>query len=139
LETAWPGRPAAVRRTASEIAALPAELACLEPMPAADIAPGAASPHRPRPVDLEIFLTMPSGRESLAAAVGAALHARHEQLWIVFGGEPSTTGARSGRGRAEMTVSVPLASDPVAAIDAAFAALNHEPDARRPCVAGGVD
>lgn len=139
FEIIWPGRAAAMPRTASEITALLDELACLEPMPAADISPGAASPHRPRPVDLEIFLTMPSGRESLAAAVGAALHARHERLWIVFGGEPSTTGARSGRGRAEMTVSVPLASDPVAAIDAAFAALNHEPDARRPCVAGGVD
>ncbi len=138
FEVSWPGRAAATPRTASEITALLDELACLEPLPAGDVSPAVATPHRPRPVDLEIFLTTPSGRESLAAAVGAALQTRHERLWIVVGDEPSTTGARISRGRAEMTVSVPLASDPVAAIDAAFASLNHEPDARRPCVAGGV-
>lgn len=128
FEIIWPGRPAVTPRTGSEIAALLDELACLEPLSATDAPLAVATLHRPRPVDLEIFLTTPSGRESLSAAVGAALRARHERLWIVVGGETALTGAPPGRGRGERVVHVPLEPDAIAAVDAAFAALNHDPD-----------
>jgi len=128
FEIIWPGRPAATPRTGSEIIDLLDELACLEPLSAPDAPHATSTLHRPRPVDLEIFLTTPSGRESLSAAVGAALCARHERLWIVVGGEPARTGAPPGRGRRERVVQVPLEPDPIAAVDAAFPALNHDPD-----------
>jgi uncharacterized protein (DUF58 family) len=128
FEIIWPGRAPVTPRTGSEITALLDELACLEPLSATNALLAISTQHRPRPVDLEIFLTTPSGRESLPAAVGAALCARHERLWIVVGGEPARTGAPPGRGRGERVVPVPLEPDPIAAVDAAFAALNHDTD-----------
>lgn len=128
FEIIWPGRPAVTPRTGSEITALLDELACLEPLSATDAPLAISTLHRPRPVDLEIFLTTPSGRESLSAAIGVALSARHERLWIVVGGEQARTGAPPGRGRGERVVQVSLEPDPIAAVDAAFAALNHDPD-----------
>lgn len=128
FEIIWPGRAAVTPRTGSEITALLDELACLEPLSTTNAPLAISTLHRPQPVDLEIFLTTPSGRKSLSAAVGAALCARHERLWIVVGGEPARTGAPPGRGRRERVVRVPLEPDPIAAVDAAFAALNHDPD-----------
>jgi len=128
FEIIWPGRPAVTPRTGSEITALLDELACLEPLSATNALLAISTLYRPRPVDLEIFLTTPSGQESLSAAVGAPLRARHERLWIVVGGEPARTGAPPDRGRGERVVQVPLEPDPIAAVDAALAALNHDPD-----------
>lgn len=128
FEILWPGRAAVTPRAGSEITALLDELACLEPLSTTDAPLAISTLHRPRPVDLEIFLTTPLGRESLSAAIGAALCERHERLWIVVCGEPARTGAPPGRGRGERVVQVPLEPDPIAAVDAAFAALNHDPD-----------
>jgi hypothetical protein len=49
------------------------------------------------------------------------------RLWIIVGGSTSAA-ARLGRGRGETVVHVPLEPDPIAAVDAAFAGLNHDPD-----------
>lgn len=127
FELAWPGRVPFVPRTAAEFTAALDELACLEPL-AVDVAavvPGL----RRRPVNLELLLTTPTGRDSLAAAVGVAGHARHQRVWIIVGDESNAPGSRGG-GRPEVVVQIPLAADPIAAVDAVFASLGHDPDAR---------
>lgn len=128
-ELLWPGRAPLGPRAPADVTAMLDELACLEPRAAADIEPPSPS-GRLRPMDLEILLTTPPGRETLAAAVGLAASPRHGRLWILVGDGSATTAARIGRGRGEMVVHVPLAPDPVAAVDAAFASLNPDPDTR---------
>jgi len=128
FELVWPGRAPLAPRTPADVTAMLDELACLEPQAAASVA--APPSTRPRPVDLEILLTTTPGRKSLVAAVGGATDARHERLWIVVGGEPAAAGPRGGRGGADEILSLPLEPDPIAAVDAAFAALNHDPDTR---------
>jgi uncharacterized protein (DUF58 family) len=123
FELAWPGRTPLDPRTPAEFAAMLDELACLEPYPAADIEPGPAC-GRPRPVDLEVVLTTPPGR---AAADRSALAPGPMRLWIIVGGS-TASAARPGRGRGETVVHVPLEPDPIAAVDAAFAGLGHDPD-----------
>ena len=123
FELAWPGRTPLDPRTPAEFSAMLDELACLERCPAADIEPG-PSCGRPRPVDLEIVLTTPPGK---AAADRSALAPGPMRLWIIVGGSTSAA-ARLGRGRGETVVHVPLEPDPIAAVDAAFAGLNHDPD-----------
>lgn len=123
FELAWPGRTPLDPRTPAEFAAMLDELACLEPYPAADIEPG-PSCGRPRPVDLEVVLTTPPGR---AAADRSALAPGPMRLWIIVGGS-TASAARPGRGRGETVVHVPLEPDPIAAVDAAFAGLGHDPD-----------
>jgi uncharacterized protein (DUF58 family) len=128
FELVWPGRTPLAPRTPADVTAMLDELACLEPQSAASAA--APPSTRPRPVDLEILLTTPPGRESLVAAVGGTADARHERLWIIVGGEPAAAGPQGGRGRADEVLSLPLEPDPIAAVDAAFASLNHDPDTR---------
>ncbi len=128
FELTWPGRAPLDPRTAVDFNLLLDELACLEPCAAADTKPGPPC-DRPRPVDLEIVLTTPPGRAGRAAADQLAASPRHQRLWIIVGGRV-TEAARPGRDRGEMVVHVPLEPDPIAAVDAAFAALNHDPDTR---------
>jgi len=123
FELAWPGRAPLDPRTPAEFSAMLDELACLERCPAADIEPG-PSCGRPRPVDLEVVLTTSSGE---AAADRSALAPGPMRLWIIVGGT-AAAAARPGRRRGETVVPVPLEPDPIAAVDAAFAASNHDPD-----------
>lgn len=136
-ELIWPGREPLGPRAPADVTPMLDELACLEPRAAADIEPASPS-GRLRPMDLEILLTTPPGRETLMAAVGLAASPRHGRLWILVGGGSAATAAGIGRGCGEMVVHVPLMPDPVAAVDAAFASLNPDPDTR-PCrqTAGG--
>jgi uncharacterized protein (DUF58 family) len=127
FELAWPGRVPLLPRTAADLTVALDELACLEPLPV-DVAPVLPGQRR-RPVNLELLLTTPTGRESLAAAVGVAGHARHQRVWVIVGGESSAPGSRGGGGP-EVVVQVPLEPDPIAAVDAVFATLGHDPDAR---------
>jgi len=126
FELTWPGRAPLDPRTAVDFNLLLDELACLEPCAAADTKPGPPC-DRPRPVDLEIVLTTPPGRAGHAAADQLAASPRHQRLWIIVGGGV-TGAARPGRGRGDVVVHVPLEPDPIAAVDATFAALNHDPD-----------
>lgn len=96
FELVWPGRAAFTPRTPAEVSAMLDELACLEL--SADPEP-APPRRRPRPVDLEILLTTPPGRASLAAAVGVAAQARYERLWIIVDGEEVALVPQSGRRR----------------------------------------
>ncbi|MEX0670245.1 MAG: DUF58 domain-containing protein [Pirellulales bacterium] len=123
FELTWPGRAPVDLGTPTEFATILDELACLEPCPAADIEPGRAC-GRPRPVDLEIVLTTPPGR---AAADRSALAPAPMRLWIIVGGTAAAAAA-ARHGGGEMVVPVPLEPDPIAAVDAAFAGLSHDPD-----------
>lgn len=134
FELVWPGRAALIPRSPADITLMLDELACLEPLATGDVEPVTVPRGRPRAVDLEILLTTPSGRDSIAAAVEAATsYPRRERLWIVVGAESPAISPRTGHGRRETVLQVPLEPDPIAAVDALVAAVRHDPDAQ--CVA----
>lgn len=137
FELVWPGGEVLVPRSPVDVTLMLDELACLEPLAVADVEPVAAPRGRPRTVDLEILLTTPSGRDSIAAAVETATSPpRCERLWIVVGAESATISPRTGRGGRETVLQVPLDPDPIAGVDALIAAASPDPDARRVPIAG---
>lgn len=138
FEISWPGRETSSPRTPSDVAQLLDELACLEPTPLVDT-PAPAERGRPAAVDLEILLTTPQGRETIAAAVsGPASHPRRKRLWIVVGDHASPPGLPAGRGWPELVLHVSPEPDPIAALDELLARVSHDPDTRRASAAGAT-
>jgi hypothetical protein len=96
--------------------------------------PAPAERGRPAAVDLEILLTTPQGRESIAAAA----HPRRKRLWIIVGDHASPPGLPAGRGWPELVLHVSPEPDPIAALDALLTRVSHDPDTRRASAAGAA-
>jgi len=130
LEVTWPGRKPSIPRSPADIAAVLDDLACLEPL--TDDEPVVAGLGRLRPVDLEILLTTTPRRASLASRVGPMSPSRHQRLWIIVGSAEAPHAPPRGCRGSDVVLHVPLEPDPIAAVDAALASLNHDPDTRAP-------
>ncbi len=138
LEISWPGREACSPRTPAEVTRMLDELACLEPMPPANT-PAPVVRGQTAAVDLEILLTTPQGKDTIAAAIGGpAAHPRMKRLWIVVGHHASLPGLPTGRDWRELVLHVAPEPDPIAALDALLAAASHDPDTRRAPAAGAT-
>jgi len=128
LEVTWPGRKPSIPRSPADIAAVLDDLACLEPL--TDDEPVVAGPGRMRPVDLEILLTTTPRRVGLAAGVEPRSPSRRRRVWIVVGTHEAAHVPTRGCDGSDVVLHVPLEPDPIAAVDAAFASLDPDPDTR---------